>query len=193
MPKDNTSLYSLALKAKYIDNYTVVTKLTGNKEYVLKRKVLIYNSTQGDKKSINVSLPDDWEGNVFLFSDNINVINEDTILRINTDDFYEIKSLLEKIEEEETLSLLLPLYHIETGELVRKVRGEELYQVKRNNKMSIKIEDQLYPLYDTKNCVFLINKGRAYLANENDLVKIEGTAQLISDIIEDIIMEHESK
>lgn len=193
MSNDNLGLYSLCLKAKYIKDNTVITKLTGKKEYTLKRKVLMYNSCHGDKKSIPIDLPDEIQNGVFLFSDHITIVNEDTILKINTDDLYEVKNILEEIDEEESLSFLLPLYHIETGNFIRKTNGDIVYEVKRENKVSIKIEEKTYPLYNTKGCVFLLTNGKAYLANENDLVKIEGCPSFISEVIENIIMEEESK
>lgn len=193
MSNDNLGLYSLCLKAKYIKDNTVITKLTGKKEYTLKRKVLMYNSCHGDKKSIPIDLPDEIQNGVFLFSDHITIVNEDTILKIDTDDIYELKNILEEIDEIENLSLILPLHHIQTGNSIRKTNGDVLYEVKRENKVSIKIEEKIYPLYNTKGCVFLLTNGKAYLANENDLVKIEGCPSFILEVIENIIMEEESK
>lgn len=193
MPNDNLGLYALCLKAKYIEDNTVITKLTGKKEYTLKRKVLMYNSCHGDKKSIPIDLPDEIQNGVFLFSDHITIVNEDTILKINTDDLYELKNILEEIDERENISLILPLHHIQTGNSIRKTNGDILYEVKRENKVSIKIEGKIYPFYNTKDCVFLVNNGKAYLANEYDLVKIEDSVSVILDVIEDIIMEQESK
>lgn len=193
MSNDNLGLYSLCLKAKYIKDNTVITKLTGKKEYTLKRKVLMYNSCHGDKKSIPIDLPDEIQNGVFLFSDHITIVNEDTILKIDTDDLYKLKNILEEIDERENLSLILPLHHIQTGNFIRKTNGDIVYEVKRENKVSIKIEEKTYPLYNTKDCVFLVNNGKAYLANEYDSVKIEGSVSVILDVIENIIMEQENK
>lgn len=193
MPNDNLGLYALCLKAKYIKDNTVITKLTGKKEYTLKRKVLMYNSCHGDKKSIPIDLPDEIQNGVFLFSDHITIVNEDTILKINTDDLYELKNILEEIDERENISLILPLHHIQTGNSIRKTNGDILYEVKRENKVSIKIEGKIYPFYNTKDCVFLVNNGKAYLSNEYDLVKIEDSVSVVLDVIDDIIMEQESK
>lgn len=193
MLNDNAGLYSLCLKARYIEDNSVVTKLTDKKHYILKRKVLMYNLCQGDKKSIPIALPDELQNGIFLFSDHISIVNENTILKINTDDLYELKNILEDIDEEESFSLILPLYYIETGRFIRKTNGDILYEVKRENKISIKIEEKIYPLYNTEGCVFLITNGKAYLAQEDDLVKIEGSASVILDVIDDIIMEQENK
>lgn len=143
---------SLILPAKFIPDYTIVSKVGGESQFELRSKFPVYSKVKG----VSISVKNDEDSPVkFLMSRTVDVVSEDTLLRIDYEKFRasldEINELLESIAEDIGLSdylseeeidaleefkkyniaMLLPLAYVNDGEVVCLPKGSKEYKVYR--------------------------------------------------------------
>lgn len=210
---DSVVEVKLVLPAALIDEYTTVFKVGGEQPFELRNKIPVFSKVQG----VSISVKNEMNEPVkFLIARSIDVISDDTLLRIDYSDWregiYEIFEQLESIAERaETfksdykVALILPLFYVENGTLVFLERGSKPYrvykdkQLKDNQKMKVQISldnQALTTLEFPVNSVLLVEADRVILKNTDDFVKIERPLSEIDDlisIVSSFIDEMESK
>ena len=89
--------FTLLMRAFEIPDGAIVTKRTGEKEYMLKRDIKIYGEAEGECREVTVK-----EGFVFLIpkgGGNINAVSEGTKLLRHGVDEYQMINLVDSMED----------------------------------------------------------------------------------------------
>lgn len=226
--EDNEIVIKIIMPAALIGEHNTVFKVTGSSSFEIRDKIPCYSKIEGVSLSVNNETREPVK---FLISRTIDIVSYDTLLRIDYADWsegiYSIFESLEKIQSQldeikdsgisimierysnYKISLILPLYHVEHGEVVCKENGSQLYTVykgdpnKKSKSKTPKIKAHI-DLDDTglknfelpEDAVFLLRTDKVVLKNTADFVKIERNIDAIEDlmsIVSNFIDHAESK